>query len=107
MEVDRDLIDYDYIDYIKNQWSDNNLKYIVMGSRISFYNFRVDYASGKQHYDGELFLEENKHGGIPMTCRKKETKLSVQKKFRLNIRVCNKRNHWVPVRLKRIWWRRS
>ncbi|KAL6290104.1 hypothetical protein ACE6H2_007614 [Prunus campanulata] len=94
MEVDRDLIDYDYIDYIKKQWSDNNLKYIVMGSCISFYNFRVDYASGKQHYDGELFLEENKQGGIPVTFMNMDaarTKLSVPKIFRLNIRVCNKR----------------
>ncbi|CAL8122233.1 unnamed protein product [Prunus armeniaca] len=94
MEVDRDLIDYNYIDYIKKEWSDNNLKYIVMGSCISFYNFHVDYASEKQHYDGQLFLEENKQGGIPVTFMNMDaarTKLSVPKIFRLNIRVCNKR----------------
>lgn len=42
MKVDCDLIDYDYIDYIKKQWGNKNLKYIVLSSRISFYNFRVD-----------------------------------------------------------------
>ncbi|CAB4300190.1 unnamed protein product [Prunus armeniaca] len=85
MEVDRDLIDYNYIDYIKKQWSDNNLKYIVMGSCISFYNFHVDYASEKRHYDGQLFLEENKQGGIPVTFMNMDaarTKLSVPKIFR-------------------------
>ncbi|CAL8122213.1 unnamed protein product [Prunus armeniaca] len=94
MEVDRDLIDYDYIDYIKKQWSDNNLTYIVMGSCISFYNFRVDYASKKQHYDGELFLEENNQGGMPVTFMNMDavrTKLSVGEIFRLNVKVSNER----------------
>lgn len=94
MEVDHDLIDYDYIDYIKKQWSDNNLKYIVMGSCISFYNFRVDYASEKQHYDGELFLEENNQGGMPVTFMNMDaarTKLSVGEIFRLNVKVSNER----------------
>ncbi|CAB4280975.1 unnamed protein product [Prunus armeniaca] len=68
MEVDRDLIDDAYIDYIKSQWRNNNSKDIVMGSRI-------DYASGKQHYNGELFFKENKLGRTPVTIRDDPSKL--------------------------------
>ncbi|KAL6274550.1 hypothetical protein ACE6H2_025242 [Prunus campanulata] len=95
MEVDRDLIDEGYIDYIRTQWRKNNSKYTVMGSRISFYNFVIDYASGKQHYDGELFFKESKQGGIPVTFMnmdaKAGTKLSGEEIFRLDGKVSNKR----------------
>ncbi|KAI5330030.1 hypothetical protein L3X38_029427 [Prunus dulcis] len=95
MEVDRDLIDDAYIDYIKSQWRNNNSKDIVMGSRIRFYYFRIDYASGKQHYNGELFFKENKLGGTPVTFMnayaKAGTKLSVEEIFRLNTRVPDER----------------
>ncbi|CAB4311390.1 unnamed protein product [Prunus armeniaca] len=95
MEVDRDLIDDAYIDYIKSQWRNNNSKDIVMGSRIRFYYFRIDYASGKQHYNGELVFKENKLGGTPVTFMnayaKAGTKLSVEEIFRLNTRVPDKR----------------
>ncbi|CAL9027736.1 unnamed protein product [Prunus brigantina] len=95
MEVDHDLIDDGYIDYIRTQWRKNNSKCTVMGSRISFYNFVIDYASGKQHYDGALFFKENKQGGIPVTFMnmdaKDGTKLSVEEIFRLDGKVSNKR----------------
>ncbi|KAI5330034.1 hypothetical protein L3X38_029431 [Prunus dulcis] len=94
MEVDRDLIDDDYIVYIKKQWCNNKSKDIVLGSRINFYNFHIDYASEKQYYQGEVFFKEDRRGGMPVTFvnmdAKAGTKLSVEEIFRLNIKVSNK-----------------